>query len=187
MIQQQNLEDYFRLQTGGDSNHSSLDNILPAIDDKSQSVNRGGVQEVERPLPRSLSPIDMNGHKSPEQNYKIVEGGLAECPNCSRTFFPNRLTVHLKSCKPGKPLIPKKNKKVGLKFTKENKGLKNYNNGNNFNNMKNLKSVKKDKKQVQPKKFRMPLLGKGKLEELKYRHDDHRKNSRKSRRRGRRQ
>ena len=32
---------------------------------------------------------------------------LASCPNCTRTFFPERLASHLKSCKPGKPLKPK--------------------------------------------------------------------------------
>lgn len=32
------------------------------------------------------------------------EKSLIPCPNCSRTFFPDRLNIHLKSCKPGKPM-----------------------------------------------------------------------------------
>ncbi len=26
------------------------------------------------------------------------------CKNCERTFLPDRLVIHLRSCKPGKPL-----------------------------------------------------------------------------------
>ena len=96
--------------------------------------------EKEKELPRSLSPID---HKKKKENpikiedLKMVEGGLAECPNCSRTFFPDRLMVHLKSWKPGKPLMPKKKKRINMRW-------------------KNMR-----KKEVPKNKFRMPLLGKG--------------------------
>ena len=31
------------------------------------------------------------------KNYN--EKALVPCPNCARTFLPDRLTVHLKSCK----------------------------------------------------------------------------------------
>jgi hypothetical protein len=29
---------------------------------------------------------------------------LVPCTNCGRTFLPDRLQIHLRSCKPGKPL-----------------------------------------------------------------------------------
>ena len=32
------------------------------------------------------------------------ESSLVSCPNWNRTFFPERLSIHLKSCKPGKPM-----------------------------------------------------------------------------------
>lgn len=31
---------------------------------------------------------------------------LEQCPNCGRTFIPDSLKRHIKSCKPGKPLKP---------------------------------------------------------------------------------
>ena len=34
------------------------------------------------------------------------ENVLEPCPNCNRTFLPKSLTIHLKSCKAGKPLKP---------------------------------------------------------------------------------
>lgn len=53
--------------------------------------------EKERELPRSISPIEEIRARPCLENFRIVEGGLAECPNCHRTFFPDRLVVHLKS------------------------------------------------------------------------------------------
>lgn len=32
-----------------------------------------------------------------------IESSLISCPNCNRTFFPERLNIHLKSWKAGKP------------------------------------------------------------------------------------
>ncbi|KAG5496413.1 hypothetical protein JKF63_02715 [Porcisia hertigi] len=34
------------------------------------------------------------------------EASLSPCPNCGRTFLPDRLQIHLRSCKQGKPLKP---------------------------------------------------------------------------------
>jgi hypothetical protein len=81
-------------------------------------------KEEERELERSLSPLDgerkQRNDKLDIEKFRIVEGGLAEWPNCARTFFPDRLVVHLKSCKPGKPLIPKgmKSKRQGYVLRK---------------------------------------------------------------------
>uniref|UniRef100_A0A2C9JJT7 C2HC/C3H-type domain-containing protein n=1 Tax=Biomphalaria glabrata TaxID=6526 RepID=A0A2C9JJT7_BIOGL len=43
-----------------------------------------------------------------ELAWKSAQGNLAECDNCGRTFQPDRLSVHQRSCKPGKPLKPLK-------------------------------------------------------------------------------
>jgi len=54
--------------------------------------------KVEINAVRNISPVIFpNKDKLPLEKYKIVEGGLAECPNCNRTFFPDRLAVHLNS------------------------------------------------------------------------------------------
>ena len=42
----------------------------------------------------------------------MTEDDLVTCENCSRTFFPNRLEIHKKSCKSGKPLKAKGSVKV---------------------------------------------------------------------------
>jgi len=41
-----------------------------------------------------------------EAAWKAAQANLVPCENCGRTFLPDRLMVHLKSCKPGKPLKP---------------------------------------------------------------------------------
>ena len=38
--------------------------------------------------------------------WQSAQGNLAPCENCGRTFNPDRLQVHLRSCKPGKPVAP---------------------------------------------------------------------------------
>lgn len=93
----------------------------------------------EKEVSRSISPIESARPERPSlENFKLVEGGLAECPNCNRTFFPDRLMVHLKSCKPGKPLMPKK-KRLNMRW----------------------QSPKQ--KDTHKSNLRMPLLGKGNL------------------------
>lgn len=39
-----------------------------------------------------------------ESTVQEDESGLIVCENCSRSFFPEKLKVHQKLCKPGKPL-----------------------------------------------------------------------------------
>ncbi|XP_062045248.1 zinc finger protein 474 isoform X1 [Lepus europaeus] len=51
-------------------------------------------RELCQPLPRKpeLLPSGLAGHEGPSQVQ------LVPCPNCSRTFAPDRLLVHLRSC-----------------------------------------------------------------------------------------
>ncbi|XP_074651936.1 zinc finger protein 474-like [Tubulanus polymorphus] len=43
-----------------------------------------------------------------EAAYKSAQSQLVPCENCGRTFNPDRLPIHQRSCKPGKPLSPLK-------------------------------------------------------------------------------
>ncbi|XP_076465014.1 zinc finger protein 474-like isoform X2 [Babylonia areolata] len=52
-----------------------------------------------------------------ELAWQAAQSNLVECKNCGRTFQPDRLPVHQKSCKPGKVLTPLKK---GVNGTKEN-------------------------------------------------------------------
>lgn len=45
-----------------------------------------------------------------EVAWKSAQGNLAPCNNCGRTFNPDRLEVHQRSCKPGNPLKPLANR-----------------------------------------------------------------------------
>ncbi|XP_046358986.2 zinc finger protein 474-like [Haliotis rufescens] len=45
-----------------------------------------------------------------EMAWQSAQSNLAECENCGRTFNPDRLPVHQRSCKPGKPMMPLKKK-----------------------------------------------------------------------------
>ena len=35
-----------------------------------------------------------------EAAWKAAQANLVPCPNCGRTFLPDRLVVHQRSCKP---------------------------------------------------------------------------------------
>lgn len=48
-----------------------------------------------------------------EAAWQSAQSNLAPCRNCGRTFNPDRLIVHQKSCHPGKPLKPLPNYQPG--------------------------------------------------------------------------
>lgn len=52
-----------------------------------------------------------------ELAWQAAQANLVECKNCGRTFQPDRLPIHQRSCKPGKVLTPLKKTENG---TKEN-------------------------------------------------------------------
>eukprot|EP01063_Lacrimia_lanifica_P014929 TRINITY_DN2151_c0_g1_i4.p1 TRINITY_DN2151_c0_g1~~TRINITY_DN2151_c0_g1_i4.p1 ORF type:complete len:885 (+),score=216.08 TRINITY_DN2151_c0_g1_i4:120-2657(+) len=67
------------------------------------------------PATRGPKPKDpaVHGHKNQdkmsqqdieafnEQNFESYNNNLVACPNCGRTFAPDRIQVHLRSCNPG--------------------------------------------------------------------------------------
>ncbi|KAH7828337.1 putative Zinc finger, C2H2 type family protein [Monocercomonoides exilis] len=59
-----------------------------------------------RPQKMSQKEIDQYNDAAFE-SYKDL---LAPCPNCGRKFAPDRLPIHLRSCKPGHVLTPLKSK-----------------------------------------------------------------------------
>lgn len=65
--------------------------------------------------PQILPDIPISGSKSKgqynieqmnEAAWQAAQANLVPCENCNRTFLPDRLMVHQRSCKPGKPLKP---------------------------------------------------------------------------------
>ncbi|XP_059158370.1 zinc finger protein 474-like isoform X2 [Physella acuta] len=61
--------------------------------------------------PQLLPAIGKSGGKSENERFnelawQAAQANLVECDHCGRTFQPDRLSVHQRSCKPGKPLKP---------------------------------------------------------------------------------
>ncbi|XP_005091781.1 zinc finger protein 474 [Aplysia californica] len=60
--------------------------------------------------PQILPSIGSSGKHDTERfnemAWQAAQANLVECDNCGRTFQPDRLQVHQRSCKPGKPLRP---------------------------------------------------------------------------------
>jgi hypothetical protein len=69
-------------------------------------------KEQRRPAPQKPTMIlpNVNGsidtQRLNEAAWAASQANLAPCHNCGRTFNPDRLAVHQKSCRPGKPLKP---------------------------------------------------------------------------------
>ena len=73
------------------------------------------------PLKPNILP-SLTGDKNDTQRFnelawQAAQANLIECKNCGRTFQPDRLPIHQRSCKPGKVLTPLKKTENG---TKEN-------------------------------------------------------------------
>ena len=77
-------------------------------------------KKQRRPRPKKpevLPAINASGQYDAtrwnEAAYASAQAQLLSCENCGRTFNPDRLPVHQKSCKPGKPLKPLPNRSAG--------------------------------------------------------------------------
>ncbi|XP_064619027.1 zinc finger protein 474-like isoform X2 [Lineus longissimus] len=62
--------------------------------------------------PQILPSIDGNNRNDVSRfndaAYKSAQDQLLPCGNCGRTFMPDRLPVHQRSCRPGRPMVPLK-------------------------------------------------------------------------------
>lgn len=71
-------------------------------------------KHMRRPKPQKPQGLPMvrgggGGYDIAQWNeaaWAAAQANLVECKNCGRTFNPDRLPVHQKSCKPGNPLKP---------------------------------------------------------------------------------
>jgi ribosomal protein L32 len=61
-----------------------------------------------RPIGGGAKDIDRYN----DEMFEQFNNNLSECPNCGRTFLPDRLQVHLKSCKPGNSASPASNRRI---------------------------------------------------------------------------
>lgn len=83
---------------------------------KWQSENENLPPEQRRPVPvkpEILPAIGGVGGKVDRERFnemawQAAQANLVECENCGRTFQPDRLAVHKRSCKPGKPMKPRR-------------------------------------------------------------------------------
>ena len=67
---------------------------------------RPPVKPVVVELPKISAGGSYNLEQFNEAAWQAAQSNLVPCENCGRTFNPDRLPVHQKSCKPGKPLKP---------------------------------------------------------------------------------
>lgn len=61
-------------------------------------------KEHRRPLPKKPEILKSGGaydvQAANEAAWQASQANLVPCPNCARTFNPDRLSVHLRACKP---------------------------------------------------------------------------------------
>lgn len=61
-------------------------------------------REHRRPLPKKPEILKAGGsydvEAANEAAWQASQANLVPCPNCGRTFNPDRLQVHLRACKP---------------------------------------------------------------------------------------
>jgi len=61
------------------------------------------LSEVQPQLERDVTQKPRELSVDPEFEHQV----LSSCPHCERTFLPDRLEIHLRSCKADKPLKPR--------------------------------------------------------------------------------
>lgn len=73
---------------------------------QAENANLPKGQRRKPPTRPEMLPSVGNGNNNDlerfnEAAYKSAQGQLLPCENCGRTFQPDRLPVHQRSCKPG--------------------------------------------------------------------------------------
>nr|XP_015223223.1 PREDICTED: zinc finger protein 474 isoform X2 [Lepisosteus oculatus] len=74
----------------------------PKCLEKWKTENSALPKELRRPVPQKPQVVMMGGASREEQNkaaFESFKAQLVPCANCSRTFSPDRLIVHQRSCK----------------------------------------------------------------------------------------
>lgn len=82
----------------------SIDIHEPQCLDKWKVENSKLPKEQRRPLPKKPEILTAGGkydaNAMNEAAWQSAQANLVPCPNCGRTFNPDRLSVHLRACKP---------------------------------------------------------------------------------------
>ncbi|KAK7477843.1 hypothetical protein BaRGS_00030921 [Batillaria attramentaria] len=82
----------------------SIDIHEPQCLEKWKVENRKLPKEQRRPLPKKPEVLTTGGkydvNAANEAAWQSAQANLVPCPNCARTFNPDRLPVHLRACKP---------------------------------------------------------------------------------------
>lgn len=88
-----------------DSDHESADEPKFYDAEGEEDENEDEEEEEESEDEKQPEPNSANsGGRIQTESDSNIENSLVPCPNCKRTFFPERLNIHMKSCKPGKPM-----------------------------------------------------------------------------------
>lgn len=81
---------------------ASIDIHVPQCEKKWEATEAQKPANERRPVPKA--PVVNPGVSKAEYNQAALQQwndeALLACPNCGRTFLPDRLEVHLRSCKP---------------------------------------------------------------------------------------
>ena len=71
---------------------------------KNQEEEEESEEEEEEEEKDEEEPFYKDSDKIQIESESNIENSLVSWPNCARTFFPERLNIHLKSWKSGKPM-----------------------------------------------------------------------------------
>jgi len=90
---------------GREFGSASINIHIPQCEKKWEAAQEKKPAAERRPIPQrpeldaNLSRLEANAEVLQHWNDRVLEA----CPNCSRTFLPDRLEVHLRSCRPKSP------------------------------------------------------------------------------------
>lgn len=111
---------------GNEFGSASIGIHIPQCYNKKISQWQQGNPSTRGPKPKHPETVNWKGEglsktENQEVQAKEFEAGLSPCPNCGRTFLPDRLPIHLKGCKPSgshtsqkrKPSPPNSNESGG--------------------------------------------------------------------------
>ncbi|XP_078605983.1 zinc finger protein 474-like isoform X1 [Branchiostoma floridae x Branchiostoma japonicum] len=85
---------------GREFGSKSIDIHEPQCLKKWQLENKQLPRDQRRPEPKKIGTSSMSAEERNEAAWKSAQSQMVPCGNCGRTFNPDRLPVHQRSCKP---------------------------------------------------------------------------------------
>lgn len=92
--------EFYNNESEQEESNSSNEEEEEESEDESEEKEPEKPKQVETQRESRNQPIE----KTQSESESNAESSLIPCPNCKRTFFSERLAVHQKMCKPGKPM-----------------------------------------------------------------------------------